>query len=292
LPELPEVEALVRFLDIRTSGSRIARVEQASLSALKTVHPQLDSLIGCTVLGWRRRGKYLCLETDGDWLVVHLVRSGWVQWYDQLPVGAVRLGRGPLALRMSLAFDDDAQTSPGIDLTEAGTEKRLAIWVVEHPDRIEAVASLGADPLDQSFASGTLAKLLSHTRGNIKSALTDQKLLAGLGNAYSDEVLHAARLSPFKPAQNLSENEVVTLHAAVVELLSTAVAARTGLEATRLKREKRSAMRVHGRTGAACPTCGDTICEVAFATKSLQYCPTCQTGGRRLADRRLSRLLK
>ncbi|MGA7172523.1 MAG: DNA-formamidopyrimidine glycosylase family protein [Candidatus Dormiibacterota bacterium] len=292
MPELPEVEALVRYLDLRTSGSQIARVEQASFAALKTVQPQLGDLVGRTVVGWRRRGRYLCLETETNWLVVHLARSGWVRWYDDLPVGPVRLGRGPLALRMEFGLDGDAQRGPGIDLTEAGTEKRLAIWVVEHPERIEAVASLGVDPLDQSFTAGTLAKLLGHAPENIKSALTNQTLLAGVGNAYSDEVLHAARLSPFKPAQNLSEKEVIALHAALVGLLTTAVAERTGFEAGGLKREKRWAMRVHGRTGLACLTCGDTICHVAFATKSLQYCPTCQTKGRRLADRRLSRLLK
>jgi len=286
------VEAIVRFLSLRTGRSQLVRVELASFSSLKTVDPRLDDLLGHEVVAWERRGKYVCLRTSGPWLVTNLARGGWVKWHQQLPAATVRPGRGHVALRMGFAPGDGGQGSPGIDLTENGTEKRLAIWVVEHPNRIEAVASLGVDPLDLAFTSRTLADLLSHATGNVKSALTTQTLLAGVGNAYSDEVLHAARLSPFKPAQHLSENEVVALHTALVELLTGAVAARTGLEATSLKSEKRSAMRVHGRTGAACPVCGDTIGEVAFATNSLQYCPTCQTGGRRLADRRLSRLLK
>jgi formamidopyrimidine-DNA glycosylase len=197
-----------------------------------------------------------------------------------------------VALRVGLAPRKGESDSPGFDLTEAGTDKRLSVWVVDDPNQIEAVASLGVDPLDPAFDSATLARLLRSASGAIKSALTDQSLLAGVGNGYSDEVLHCARLSPFKPAQGLSEVEVTALHTALVELLGAAVAARSGLGAGQLKSEKRSAMKVHGHTGSVCLTCGDTICEVAFATRSLQYCPTCQTGGRRLADRRLSRLLK
>lgn len=292
MPELPEVEALVRFLDLRTKGRRLSRLELASFAALKTVQPALDELLGLEIVEWQRRGKYLCLATDGPWLVVHLARAGWVKWYDNLPRAIARPGRGPLALRVRLEPDGAGETAPGFDLTEVGTEKRLSLWVVDDPDRIEAVASLGVDPLDPTFDSETLAELLCVAPGKIKSALTSQSLVAGVGNAYSDEVLHAARVSPFRPAQSLSKAEVATLHKALVDTLGAAVAERAGLEAGQLQREKRSALRVHGRSGSACPVCGDTICEVAFATRSLQYCPTCQTGGRRLADRRLSRLLK
>jgi formamidopyrimidine-DNA glycosylase len=197
-----------------------------------------------------------------------------------------------LVLRVGFLYGDGGGGRPGFDLTEAGTEKRLSLWVVDDPNRIEAVARLGVDPLDPAFDSGTLAERLSRAPGTVKAALTDQSLLGGVGNAYSDEVLHVAKLSPFRLARSLSKVEVIELHRALVELLRAAVAERAGLEAGQLKSEKRSALRVHGRTGSACPACGDTICEVAFATRSLQYCPRCQTGGRRLADRRLSRLLK
>jgi formamidopyrimidine-DNA glycosylase len=292
MPELPEVEALVRFLDVRTKGRLLNRLELASFSALKTVHPPLTELLGQGVQGWQRRGKYLCLRLDGQWMVMHLARAGWVRWFDRLPDTEPIPGRGPVALRVGLSPQEGESGSPGFDLTEAGTEKRLSVWVVDDPNQIEAVATLGVDPLDPAFDSATLARLLRSASGTIKSALTNQAVLAGLGNAYSDEVLHSAKLSPFKPARGLTEVEVAALHTALVGVLGEAVGERSGLGAGQLKSEKRSAMKVHGRTGSTCPTCGDTIREVAFATRSLQYCPTCQTGGRRLADRRLSRLLK
>ena len=292
MPELPEVEALVRLLDLRTKGHLLQRLELSSFAALKTVDPPIDDLMGREVRSWQRRGKYLCLETDGPWLVMHLARGGWLSWHDHLPDAPARPGRGPLALRVGLDSADDGSVSPGFDITEAATEKRLSIWVVDDPTQIEAVASLGVDPLDPAFDSQTLARVLATAPGTIKSALTSQSRLAGVGNAYSDEVLHAARLSPFKPARGLTGSEVVALHAALVEVLGAAVQRVAGVQAAQLRDDKRSAMRVHGRTGSSCPTCGDTIREVAFATKSLQYCPTCQTGGRPLADRRLSRLLK
>ena len=286
MPELPEVEALTRFLTERTEGRRIERCELASFSALKTVEPPLSSLVGSAVQGWSRRGKYLCLDTGGPWLVVHLARGGWVKSYDKLPAATARPSRGPLALRMWL---DDRS---GLDITEMGTEKRLALWVVKEPDDIEAVATLGPDPLDSSFDLDALAHLVSSAPGNIKTVLASQSIIAGIGNAYSDEILHAARLSPFKPARNLGAEEIATLHAAMVEILEEAVGRAVGLEASELKGDKKRSMRVHGRTGQACPVCGDVVREVSFATKSLQYCAGCQTGGKPLADRRLSRLIR
>ncbi|MGA2873277.1 MAG: DNA-formamidopyrimidine glycosylase family protein [Candidatus Dormibacteria bacterium] len=292
MPELPEVEALARFLDLRTRGRRLERVELASFAALKTVTPQLAELLGRPAQSWRRRGKYLCLDLDGLWLVVHLARSGWIRWYDRLPEARARPSRGPLALRVGLSPAESQPGGPGFDLTEAGTEKRLSVWVVGDPAEIGAVANLGIDPLDPAFDSTRLGRLLAGAPGTIKAALTNQALLAGVGNAYSDEVLHAARLSPFKPARSLSGADIAALHAALVGLLGTAAERAVGLPAGQLKDTKRAALRVHGRAGSPCPACGDIIREVAFATRSLQYCPTCQTGGRPLADRRLSRLLK
>ncbi|HEY6537484.1 MAG TPA: DNA-formamidopyrimidine glycosylase family protein [Candidatus Dormibacteraeota bacterium] len=291
MPEMPEVAALVGFLDRQTKGRRLERVELASFSALKTVAPPLTGLAGQRVQGWTRRGKYLCLHSDLAWLVIHLGRAGWVRWYDGLPATVASPGRGPIALRVGL--DGSSPTgAPGFDVTEAGTQKRVSFWLVEDPDRIPALAELGPDPLDPTFSSESLAQLLTNAPGTVKAALTRQSLVAGVGNAYSDEVLHAARISPFQAASKLSPDQVEALHRALVELLGGAVAELANSAAADLKGEKRQAMRVHGQTGNPCPVCGDTIREVAYANRSLQYCPSCQTGGRQLADRRLSRLLK
>jgi formamidopyrimidine-DNA glycosylase len=173
-----------------------------------------------------------------------------------------------------------------------GTQKRLAIYVVRSPYDVAGIARLGPDPLDASFDVAALAAILRGTRQQLKGLLRDQSVLAGVGNAYSDEVLHAAKLSPFRLGGSLSEAEVETLHTALIDVLTDALGRSRGLAATDLKAEKKLALRVHGRTGQPCPVCGDTVREVAFADSSLQYCPTCQTGGKPLADRRLSRLLK
>jgi len=286
MPELPEVEALARFLGERVGGKVVERVEVASFAALKTFEPPVDSLRGWTVDGVERRGKHLALHAGDKWLVAHLARSGWVRWHDELPAARARPGKGPLALRVGLSGGG------GFDVTEQGTEKRLALWTVTSPDQVEGIARLGPDPLAPGFGPAALGALLAGRRGQLKTVLTDQSVLAGVGNAYSDEALHAAGMSPFKPAGALAPEDVARLHSALVRVLTDAVERSLGLPASGLKAEKRSGMAVHGRTGLPCPVCGDTVAEVAFATKSLQYCPTCQTTGQRLADRRLSRLLK
>lgn len=283
----------MRFLDGRSAGAVVARAELASFSVLKTFDPPLQTLVGATIVGWRRRGKFLLMEAvtgpgagEPVWMALHLARGGWVRWSDSLPVKEARPGKGPLALRIGL---DGGQ---GFDVTEAGTEKRLAAWVVREPENVEAISRLGPDPLEPGFDATMLGSLLRSHGGQLKGALTTQSVLAGVGNAYSDEALHLARLSPFKAADRLSEDEVERLRLALVRVLRDALGRSVGLPASGLKDEKRSGMRVHGRTGEPCPECGDTVRQVAFASKSLQYCPTCQTGGKLLADRRLSRLLK
>jgi len=286
VPELPEVEALTAGLSRRTVGRRIDRCRLASFSALKTVDPPLEELVGRVVAGVERRGKFVCVDTDGLWLVAHLARGGWVRWHEVLAATAIKPGRSPIALRVGL--DDGA----GFDFTEMGTEKRLALWVVHSPEEVGPLAELGVDPLSPEFTVERLSELLGAASATVKNALTSQSLIAGVGNAYSDEALHAARLSPFKPAGKLTDDELARLHAAIVGVLSDAVERSLGLPAKGLKAEKRSGLAVHGRTGLPCPVCGDTVREVSFATRSLQYCPTCQTGGKPLADRRLSRLLK
>ncbi len=286
MPELPEVESLSRFLADKAVGTTIARAEIAALSALKTYRPPIDDLIGRGVIGTERRGKYLMIDAGGLWLVIHLARGGWLQWRDKVPAARARPGKGPLALRLGLS------SGSGFDVTEQGTEKRLALWLVASPDEVEGVARLGPDPLATSFDRDALRSVLSGRGANLKTLLVDQSALAGVGNAYSDEALHRARLSPFKPAGKLTDDEVARLHAALTQVLTDALERSAGLPAAGLKAEKRSGMGVHGRTGEACAVCGDTVREVSFATKSLQYCPTCQTGGKLLADRRLSRLLR
>jgi formamidopyrimidine-DNA glycosylase len=286
VPELPEVEALTALLAERLAGRKVARCELGSFAALKTVSPPLQQLVGRTATGCERRGKYVCIDLDGIWLVTHLSRAGWIRWYDSLPAKTARPGKGPLALRVGL---DDGS---GFDVTEMGTEKRLALWVVNSLDEVEGIATLGIDPLSPEFTVAELARRLGGVSANIKTALTSQSLIAGVGNAYSDEALHAAHLSPYKSAAKLDPAEVETLHDALVTILTEALDRSGGLGAAELKGDKKRAMRVHGRTGEDCPVCGDTVRQVSFATKSMQYCPTCQTGGRQLADRRLSKLLK
>ena len=288
MPELPEVHALTSFLDGRIAGRRVERCELASFSALKTVDPPLQSLVGRTASSCQRRGKYLCFDFDAEqvWMVIHLSRGGWVKWYDRLPAATPRPGKGPMQLRVGF------EGGGGFDVTEMGKEKRLAIWVVDDPNRIENVATLGVDPLTPEFDVDTLARLLAGNGGTLKTVLTSQSLIAGVGNAYSDEALHAARLSPYKKSSNLTADEVGALHDALVSVLSDALQRAEGLGASELKGDKKQGMAVHGRTGEACPTCGDTVRQVSFSTKSMQYCPTCQTGGKPLADRRLSKLLK
>ena len=286
MPELPEVQALTTGLAERMAGRRIERCQVASFSALKTVDPPIDDLVGQIVVGVERRGKFVCIVCDRRSLVIHLARGGWIRWYDVLPATRAKPGRGPIALR--LGFDDRS----GMDVTEMGTEKRLALWVVGSPDEVAPLAALGPDPLGPDFTVERLAAVLRDIPATIKTALTTQSLIAGVGNAYSDEALHRAKLSPYKRANKLDAGEIARLHDGLVGALGKAVERSSGLALSEIKREKKRTMEVHGRTGEACSACGDTIAQVSFATKSMQYCPTCQTGGKPLADRRLSRLLK
>jgi formamidopyrimidine-DNA glycosylase len=290
MPELPEVEALAAYLREHARGHVIARADAASFAVLKTFDPLLSALIGREITGAGRHGKFLdltCAGPDGDLhLVFHLARAGWLRWRTDIPDKPVKPGKSPLAFR--LVLDDGA----GFDLTEAGTQKRLAVYLVRNPDEVPGVATLGPEPLANDFTPEALAAILKERRTQIKGVLRDQHIIAGIGNAYSDEVLHAAKMSPYKLASSFTADDVATLHAAIVTTLRQAVDRSAGLAAADLKGEKKTGLRVHGKTGQPCPECGDTIREVSFADSSLQYCPTCQTGGKPLADRRLSRLLK
>ena len=284
MPELPEVTALADFLNRRATGLAVERVVPVAFYALKTFDPPLSALAGQTVAGAGRRGKFVTVDVGVAHLVFHLAKSGWLQWRDTLPATAPRPGRGPLALRVRLA------DGSGWDLTEAGTQKRLAVYIVTDPQRVPGIAKLGPDPLEPGFTLEALTAILAGRHKQIKGLLTEQSTIAGIGNAYSDEILHTARLSPFKLADTIKPAEAEALYAAIRSVLTEAVERAVGQQVATLKDEKRSGLRVHRRAGEACPVCGDTIREVSFSTSALQYCPTCQTGGVPLADRRLSKL--
>ena len=286
MPELPEVQALADFLRERISGLAIVGVEPGSVSVLKTYDPPPTALNGLPISGVARHGKFLDIEAEGLHLVFHLARAGWLRWSDALAATTIRPGKSPIALRCRLS------DGSGFDLTEAGTRKRLAAYIVRDPAQVPGIARLGPDPMAPGFTEADFAGLLDGRRTQIKGLLKDQSFLAGVGNAYSDEVLHAARLSPFALASGLDGEQVQRLYAALRDTMAGAVSAASGKPAKELKDAKRAGMRVHGRTGQACPACGDVVREVSFAESSLQYCATCQTGGKPLADRRMSRLLK
>jgi formamidopyrimidine-DNA glycosylase len=299
VPELPEVEALAEHLRTHALARPVARVDLASMTALKTFDPPLSAITGRLVTGASRHGKFLDVELgrSGEHadrgagpsalhLVVHLSRAGWLRWHDQASATPPKPGKGPLELRVHL----ETVGGPGFDLTEAGTQKRLAVYLVADPSEVPGVATLGPDALEIGRAE--FSELLAGRSERLKTLLADQSVIAGIGNAYSDEILHVAKLSPFAAAGKLDAEAVDRLHAAMVGVLTEAVERAVGQDAARLKGEKRSGMRVHARTGLPCPVCGDTVREVSYAERSFQYCPTCQTQGRALADRRLSRLVK
>lgn len=324
---MPEVEGLRRFLAGELVGATVARAELAAFSALKTFAMPLSSLLGQEVERVERRGKFIGIGVDGVWLAFHLARAGWLRWYETVPVAPARPGKGPIALRMG--FDpstssgqapstlrhaqgrpssgdatnglgegaplaEPVEASPiGFDLTEAGTQKKLAIYVAPRLEDVPGIATLGADPLASDFTVDDFGEVLGeHGRTQLKGVLRDQRIFAGIGNAYSDEILQAAGLSPFKLAGTLASEDVDRLYSAMRDELAGAIERASGLPPKELKDDKRNSMRVHGKKGQPCPTCGTTVAEVSFADSFLNYCPTCQTGGKILADRRMSKLLK
>ncbi|MEO6826675.1 MAG: DNA-formamidopyrimidine glycosylase family protein [Microbacteriaceae bacterium] len=286
MPELPEIHALVADLGARLTGRTLDRLDLVSFAALKTFDPPASALSGQVIGDVTRHGKFLDIAIGELHLIMHLARAGWIRWREGPPIQFGRSGKGPLAAR--LVLDDGS----GLDITEAGTKKSLAISVVAEPSEVPGIARLGPDPLAADFTKPAFIAILAAAgRAQIKGVLRDQSIIAGIGNAYSDEILHQAGMSPFKPAA-MSPEEACRLYDAMRETLAGAIARADGLSASELKREKKSGLKVHGRAGEACPVCGDTVRQVIFTDSTLQYCPTCQTGGKLLADRVLSRLLK
>ncbi|MCM3779469.1 Fpg/Nei family DNA glycosylase [Microbacterium hydrocarbonoxydans] len=287
MPEMPEVQGLTTFLADRVVGRTITRTSVGAIAALKTYDPPNTALHGAEITAATRRGKFVVLSAGDDLhLVFHLAKAGWLRWYEMLPTTLIKPGKSPIALRV--AFDDDS----GFDLTEAGTKKSLAVYVVHDPEEVPGIERLGPDPLDPEFTREAFGDVLTGRRMQIKGLLRDQGVIAGIGNAYSDEILHAAKMSPYAIADKLTADEVDRLYAAMHSTLTDAVAQASGKPPADLKDAKRRGMQVHARRGETCPVCGDTVRSVFFADRSMEYCPTCQTGGKILADRRLSRLLK
>jgi formamidopyrimidine-DNA glycosylase len=291
MPELPEVEALAHHLREHALYRPVARVDVASMSAVKTFDPPVSALVGRVVTGAARYGKFLAVEfhdrpEDPLHLVVHLSRAGWMRWHDSASTAPPKPGRGPLELRVHL----DAVGGPGFDLTEAGTQKRLSVYLVHDPQEVPGIARLGPDAL--ALTRDEFAAVLTGRSERLKTLLVEQQAIAGIGNAYSDEILHTAKLSPYAASGRLKAEQIDELYAAMRSVLTDAVDRSVGQGAAQLKGEKRSGLRVHARTGLPCPVCGETVREVSFANKSFQYCPGCQTGGKPLADRRLSRLVR
>ncbi|WP_026818073.1 DNA-formamidopyrimidine glycosylase family protein [Arthrobacter castelli] len=293
MPEMPEVAGLVEFLRRKLvpddgEPAVLSDVEIVSFSVLKTAGVPVESLRGLEVAAVERWGKFIAVQAGKFYLVIHLARAGWLRWSEEFKPGRLRPGKGVIALRVRCSTS--AAPEAGFDVTEAGTKKSVAAYLVESLDQVPGVARLGPDALElDRDAFGAI--IVGH-RGQVKGLLRDQSVIAGIGNAYSDEILHAARLSPFTLVTSLDDEQVTTLYSSMQELLRSALEAASGRPAAELKDAKRRNMRVHGRAGESCPECGDTVREVSFADSALQYCPTCQTGGKPLADRRTSKFLK
>jgi formamidopyrimidine-DNA glycosylase len=296
MPELPEVAGLSAFLGARLRGAVLTKIQVVSFAVLKTADPPYTALEGRTITDVQRRGKFIIMEADGLHLAFHLAKAGWLRYTESPSHAVLARGKGYIAARLEFSRNhsagDGGEVQIGMDLTEAGTKKSLALYVVRQPEEIPGVASLGPEPLGEAFTLDAFAEILAGSTQQIKGLLRNQGVIAGIGNAYSDEILHAARISPFAIAKSLDPAAVRLLFDSIHTVLGAAVAEAAGKAPNELKDAKRNTMRVHGRTGEECPVCGDTIREVSFADRALQYCPTCQTGGKILADRRTSRFLK
>lgn len=288
MPELPEVEALARWLDRELAGAVIARIDVTSINALKTYDPPPTALQGLAIEGVSRRGKHLVLSVDEFRIVVHLARAGWIRLKAVDVAKPTPRGKHAPALRIVLA------SNKAVDITDAATQKKVAVSIVRDIDDVPSVARLGIDPLDGVFDRAVLDAVLDTAgRAQIKGVLRDQSVIAGIGNAYSDEILHAARLSPFAPAAALDADQRAALMTSITDVLTHALERALEVsDGAGLKDDKRAGMAVHGRTGQPCPTCGDVVREVGFRDSSLQYCATCQTDGAPLKDRTTSKFVK
>lgn len=271
MPESPEVEALAEFLDGRLDGHAVAAVDLIEFRTLKTRGRPLDELVGAQVTQVRRIGKHVDIALDVAHLVVSLGRHGWVRWTEP---GAAAPEEGPPSLA-AITFDDGGL----MEFTDAGSWVSLGLSVVGDPHDVAAIAKLGPDPAAPAFSRDEFGAALGGRRKQVKAILQEQESLAGIGNAYSDEALHSAKISPVVHASTLTHEDVDRLYTATVETIRDAIAARRGVPIAELKAAKVAAMQVHGRGGEICPVCGGTIRDFRFGSTDAQYCPTCQTGG-------------
>lgn len=280
MPELPDVTVYRERLEALLVGQVLEDLRLRSTFLLRTVEPPIGQLHGKTLRAVERLGKRLVFGFDDElFLVLHLMIAGRLRFYPR---------EKKLGSRIDLAAFDFA--SGTLVLTEAGSKKRASLHLVRGRQAL-AQFDRGGLEVQGATAAQFAARLRAENR-TLKRALCDPTLFAGIGNAYSDEILHTARISPYASSGRLSAEQVDALYEALRSVLTDAVDRSVGQKAAELKGEKRSGLRVHARTGLPCPVCGDTVREVSFATKSFQYCPGCQTGGKPLADRRLSRLVR
>jgi len=285
VPEIPFVETLVTNLRPRVTGRQIRRIQLRSPSLLKSVDPPLSAAEGNSITGVDRRGKLVRLDLSGDLVVIiHLKRDG-------------RLAITPSRQRVTRDVALVIQLDGGEDLrlVELGPKKRAGLYLcrTDEVESTEPVAGLGVEPLDPAFTPEALAAMLTDARMQLKRFLGMQRYLAGIGNAYGDEILWEARLSPFAPTATLSDEERDRLYRAIREVLSRSIGEhRAHFGDTLPMREPPVLLRAHRRDGEPCPRCGTPIAAVYYSEKETYYCPTCQTHGKVYADRRLSRLLK
>lgn len=273
MPESPEVDALAGFLRANATGRVIRDVDLEEFRALKTRDRPLAELHGRTVAGFRRFGKHISLDTDGPSLLIGFGRAGWARWSE----GEAREPDDPDAppVIARVRFQDGAELA----VTDAGEWLSLGLTVTDDPMRESSIAKLGPDPLSEEFTREAFDAVVGRRRKQLKALLQEQESLAGIGNAYSDEILHVAQLAPTTHAAALTEEERARLYAAIREVLAGAFAARRDIPIDRQKAEKVAAMRVHGRTGEPCPVCGDEVRDVPGSKGNAQYCATCQNGG-------------
>lgn len=273
MPESPEVQVLAEFLDGRISGRAVQDVDLIEFRALKTRARPLGGLVGQTVAGVERIGKHLDIRLNGAHLVVSLGRHGWIRWGDDGPRATEDIDAPPAPALIS--FDDGGV----LEATDAGGWVSLGLWVVDAPAEVPAIGKLGPDPAVPSFTRADFDRVAVGRRKQIKAILQEQESLAGIGNAYSDEILHAAKVSPVVHGAALEPEALDRVYTETVGVVTSAITARRGIPIAHLKAAKVEAMRVHGRAGEPCPVCGDTIRDFAFGSTTAQYCPTCQTGG-------------
>jgi len=279
MPESPEVQALAEFLDERLAGRVVSEVDVLEFRTVKTRAAPPATLVGRTFTGADRHGKHVSLALDDQsHLVISLGRHGWVRWFDAVggDDGALPEGAPPALASLGLDGGD------GFAVTDAGSWVSLGLFVVDDPLAVPAVAKLGPDPAASAYSRDDFEVALGGRRKQVKAILQEQESIAGIGNAYSDEILHAAMIAPVVHAAALDDAERERLYDATVATVRDTIAARRGIPIDQLKAAKVASMRVHGRGGEACPRCGDTVRDFSFASTTAQYCPTCQTGGEEL----------